>query len=132
MRVSFIKMHGLGNDFVVLDARAHSRALFSDDSDVFCAKFCSRGNVVFHGARDGNARDPDPRDEGDWSHGTCDGANYDSFFHGLFVAGQIAANTDNGIGIAGVAAGVRILPVRTLGACGGTFEDVLEASDARG
>lgn len=45
----------------VLDARAHSRALFSDDSDVFCAKFCSRGNVVFHGARDGNVRSFDLR-----------------------------------------------------------------------
>jgi serine protease len=77
-------------------------------------------------ARDGNARDPDPRDEGDWSNGECNGATYDSFFHGLFVAGQIAANTDNGIGIAGVAPGVNILPVRTLGRCGGTFEDVLE------
>jgi serine protease len=76
-------------------------------------------------ARDGNARDPDPRDEGDWSDGECGGA-YDSFFHGLFVAGQIAANTNNGIGIAGLAGGVDILPIRTLGKCGGTFEDVLE------
>jgi subtilisin family serine protease len=48
-------------------------------------------------ARDGDARDPDPRDEGDWSSdGEC-GPAEDSFFHGLFVAGQIAANTNNGI-----------------------------------
>jgi serine protease len=76
-------------------------------------------------ARDGNARDPDPRDEGDWSNNEC-GTTYDSFFHGLFVAGLIAANTNNEIGIAGVASGVQILPVRTLGVCGGSFEDVLE------
>ena len=56
----------------------------------------------------------------------CYGASYPSFFHGLFVAGIIAANSNNGIGIAGVAADVNILPVRVLGKCGGTFEDVLE------
>jgi serine protease len=75
-------------------------------------------------ARDGDGRDPNPRDEGSWSDGECGFSN--SFFHGLFVAGMIAANTNNGIGIAGVADGAKILPVRTLGKCGGTFEDVLE------
>ncbi len=75
-------------------------------------------------ARDGDARDPDPRDEGDWSNGDC-APPEDSFFHGLFVAGLIAANTNNGTGIAGLTTGARILPVRVLGACGGSFDDVL-------
>jgi serine protease len=75
-------------------------------------------------ARDGNARDPDPRDEGDWTNdGDC-GYGQASFFHGLFVAGMIAANTNNGIGIAGIAGNVNLLPVRVLGKCGGTFDDV--------
>lgn len=78
-------------------------------------------------ARDDNGRDPDPRDEGDWTgNGECGGAQ-DSFFHGTFIAGQIAANTNNGEGIAGLVGGAKILPVRALGKCGGTFDDVLAA-----
>jgi len=77
-------------------------------------------------ARDGDARDPDPRDEGDWHSDNECGPPEDSFFHGLFVAGQIAANANNGIGISGLTTGAKILPVRVLGKCGGTFEDVLE------
>ncbi len=79
-------------------------------------------------ARDGNGRDPDPRDEGTWGDAGLCGYAQDSFWHGLFIAGQIAANTDNGTGIAGVNWRAQILPVRALGACGnGTTVDVFEA-----
>ena len=79
-------------------------------------------------ARDGDARDPNPRDEGDWlDSGDCGGfPATPSFFHGLFVAGQIAANVNNGVSIAGLDPSTKILPIRVLGKCGGTFEDVLE------
>ena len=80
-------------------------------------------------ANDGNGRDSDPSDPGD---GTSDGECGDgipgepSFFHGTFVSGLIAANTDNGIGISGLDWNAKILPVRTLGKCGGTFDDILD------
>ena len=49
----------------------------------------------------------------------------DVFGHGCPVAGIIAANTDNGIGIAGFAPNASILPVRVLGPSGsGSMADV--------
>jgi serine protease len=77
-------------------------------------------------ARDGDARDSNPRDEGDWHEdGDCGGfAGQSSFFHGLFIAGQIAANADNDVGVAGLDWAAKILPVRVLGKCGGTFDDI--------
>ena len=78
-------------------------------------------------ARDGDARDGNPRDEGDWiEDGDCGGYYAQpSFFHGLFVAGLIAANANNATGIAGLDWSAKILPVRVLGKCGGRVDDVV-------
>jgi serine protease len=80
-------------------------------------------------AKDGGGRDADPSDPGD---GTSDNEcgngipGEPSFFHGTFVSGLIAANTNNGVGVSGLDWNARILPVRTLGKCGGTFDDILD------
>ncbi|WP_262103415.1 S8 family peptidase [Arthrobacter sp. Marseille-P9274] len=81
-------------------------------------------------ARDGDGRDADPRDEGDW-YGAFDcGDNQDgegSSWHGTHVAGTVAAVAGNAKGVAGVAPGAKILPVRVLGACGGFMSDIADA-----
>jgi serine protease len=71
-------------------------------------------------ARDGNGIDPDPNDPGD------KGAGAGSSFHGTHVAGTIAAATNNGIGVAGVSWGSKVMPVRVLGKGGGTMYDVMQ------
>lgn len=73
-------------------------------------------------ALDGDGRDPDPDDPGDLLLGDS------SSFHGTHVAGTIAAATNNGIGVAGVAWRTRILPLRVLGSGGnGTISDINQA-----
>jgi serine protease len=61
---------------------------------------------------------------GDWYRSDPDEYPLDYPSHGTHVSGIAAAVTNNGKGIAGVAPGAMILPVRVLGPDGGTSEDV--------
>lgn len=79
-------------------------------------------------AVDGDGRDADPNDPGDWSlAGECSFFDEDSSWHGTHVSGTVAALTDNGVGGAGVAPGAKILPIRALGKCGGFLSDIADA-----
>lgn len=85
-------------------------------------------------ANDGDGRDSDPSDPGDWisssdvSNAVFDECELmDSSWHGTRVAGVIAARSGNGEGIAGVAWNAWILPVRVLGKCGGRDSDIMAA-----
>lgn len=69
-------------------------------------------------SRDGNGRDADPTDPGDYVSSSSP-----SSWHGTHVSGIIAAES-NDIGISGVAPNVKISPVRVLGVNGGTEADI--------
>lgn len=81
-------------------------------------------------ARDGNGRDSNPADEGDWYGANECGSGYpaaNSSWHGTHVAGTIAALANNAKGIAGIAYGSKVVPVRVLGKCGGSVSDIVDA-----
>lgn len=80
---------------------------------------------------DGNGRDSDARDPGDWTNvGECGGGQPTSFrassWHGTHVAGTIAAVSNNNNGVAGVAFNAKVVPVRVLGKCGGYTSDIAD------
>ncbi|GAA1588938.1 S8 family peptidase [Streptomyces globosus] len=81
-------------------------------------------------ARDGNGRDSNPADQGDWNAaGECGTGSKasDSSWHGTHVAGTIGAAANNAKGIAGIAYNAKIQPVRVLGKCGGATSDIVDA-----
>ena len=80
-------------------------------------------------ARDGNGRDSDARDPGDWTlAGDCGPGEpaRGSSWHGTHVAGTVAARTNNNSGVAGVAFGAKVVPIRALGRCGGFTSDIAD------
>jgi serine protease len=92
-------------------------------------------------ANDGNGRDADPTDPGDWITAP-DVASYPalcgdtaafSSWHGTHMAGIVAGVWTSvnpnpaGTSTAGIAPGVKILPVRALGKCAGMTSDIIDA-----
>ena len=84
-------------------------------------------------AGDGNGRDSDASDMGDWVSAAdrqqsrfagC--AEQRSSWHGTVIAGLLAANTDNTVGVAGIDRQARILPVRVAGKCGAAVADIVD------
>jgi serine protease len=87
-------------------------------------------------ANDGNGRDADASDPGDWISAADISGDPDNFgsctedsssWHGTQTASIVGAATDNGVGMAGVGRNVRVLPVRVLGKCGGYDSDIQAA-----
>jgi serine protease len=95
-------------------------------------------------ANDGDGRDGDPSDPGDWvtaAEANLVGSEFykcttldpntgryvaeSSSWHGTQTAGLIGASTNNGIGMASVGRAVKVLPVRVLGKCGGFDSDII-------
>jgi len=84
-------------------------------------------------ANDGNGRDNDPADPGDWvSTADLNNAAFngcaveDSSWHGTIVSGMVAAQDNNGTGGAGIHWGASILPVRVAGKCGADLPDIVD------
>lgn len=96
-------------------------------------------NGGFLVANDGNGRDADPADPGDWIDDTdltkslfssstsapCRRAA--SSWHGTHVTGTIAAVSNNGTGVAGIAHEGKVLVIRALGKCFGYSSDITDA-----
>ena len=84
-------------------------------------------------ANDGDSRDNDPSDPGDWVSAadladsrfkSCSEGG--STWHGTVIAGLVAALTDNGVGVAGINRDGRVLPVRVAGKCGAAVADIID------
>jgi serine protease len=81
-------------------------------------------------ANDGDGRDADASDPGDWTLANeCMAGSRatNSSWHGTHVGGTIGAATNNALGVAGINHVSRVVHARALGKCGGSSSDVADA-----
>lgn len=74
-------------------------------------------------------RIPGGWDVGDWIEANYCGGTHpaqNSSWHGSHVAGTIAQQTNNGVGLAGLAHAAKVMPIRVLGSCGGYGSDIAD------
>ena len=100
-------------------------------------------------ANDGNARDSDPSDPGDYVTATENSTKGGEFFgcnddgtgaavsegsswHGSQTASILGAATNNGVGMAGVGYDTKVIAARALGKCGGFDSDIIAAAEWAG
>lgn len=90
---------------------------------------------VFVSANDGDGRDGDAHDPGDWISeaentqpgGVLQGCGEgDSSWHGTHVTGIIGATANNSTGVTGINWATKFLQVRVLGKCGGYTNDIAD------
>jgi len=93
-------------------------------------------HLIYSRSNDGDGRDSDPTDPGDGVDAELVSAMAEhnieceiseSTWHGTCVSSLIAANANDGVGLAGVDWNAMILPVRAIGRCGGHRSDLLDA-----
>ncbi|KGQ17971.1 Protease [Lysobacter dokdonensis DS-58] len=81
---------------------------------------------AFVSRRATDERVPGAHDYGDWNDDFSQCELSDSSFHGTHTAGTVGEVSNNGLGLAGVAHGAKVLPVRVLGRCGGYTSDIAD------
>ncbi|HEY3729727.1 MAG TPA: S8 family serine peptidase, partial [Steroidobacteraceae bacterium] len=123
-----------GYDFVSCD-QGNLTSNSGGQTTADCSTTGSAATYLF--ANDGHGWQAGADDPGDWiaSSDTTNSLFVDSgcttvepsSWHGTKVAGVIAAATNNGIGVAGIAPKARILPVRAIGKCSGRVSDIAAA-----
>lgn len=106
----------------------------------FVSADCTAGSsgcttaTQFTTANDGDGRDADASDPGDWVTAADIASNpvlndctaEDSTWHGTHVAGIVGAAGNNGIGVTGLNWNATMLPVRVSGRCGAYRSDVID------
>lgn len=103
---------------------------YTDHSDIDSSRILPGYDLISDGSKsnDGNGRDSDAHDPGDYVLVDDPATTYDdrqnSSWHGTHVLGIVGAS-DNNEGVVGVAPNVNLVPVRVLGPEGGTVSDII-------